>query len=109
MILHYKDYTALLIYYEEEGRYYGEVIGLSGGIHFSGATIEEAEEVLEECVEFYIECCQGRGEAPEKPFSGTIPLRIEPEIHLKLSIEAHQKEISLNSLIKTTLKDMLEA
>ncbi len=109
MILRYNDYTALLTYHEEEGRYYGDVLGLSGGIHFSGATIEEAREVLKECVEFYIECCQERGEMPEKSFSGTIPLRIEPELHLKLSLEAQKKEVSLNSLIKAALKDILEA
>jgi predicted HicB family RNase H-like nuclease len=48
--------------------------------------------------------CQERGEKPEKTFSGTFNLRINPDLHAKLSIRAKALGLSLNSYVAEKLK-----
>jgi predicted HicB family RNase H-like nuclease len=44
------------------------------------------------------------GQEPEKPFSGNIHLRLQPDLHAKLATEAKFNGVSLNNYINQTLK-----
>ena len=59
-------------------------------------------------MDFYLEMCvTERGEHPEKPFSGKFILRVSPELHRSLAVEAEARKTSLNALAETAIERFL--
>ena len=54
-------------------------------------------------VDEYLALCEEKGEEPEKPFKGSFNIRIFPELHKRLFIEAVSRNMSLNSLVQEKL------
>ncbi len=54
-------------------------------------------------VDEYLALCEEKGEEPEKPFKGSFNIRISPELHKRLFIEAVSRNMSLNSLVQEKL------
>ena len=55
-------------------------------------------------VDEYLEFCADRGKAPDKPFSGEIPLTIRPEIHRAATAAAQAEGKSLNQWLSETIE-----
>jgi predicted HicB family RNase H-like nuclease len=77
----------------------GRVIGLKDVITFQGLTVEEARAAFVDSVEDYLAFCAERGEKPEKPFSGKILVRLDPNLHRELSMTAEKTGQSINALV----------
>lgn len=105
--LAYKGYLGIIEYDDEAGIFYGEVINLADLITFQGSCVTELREALKESVEDYLAFCAERGEAPEKPFSGNLPLQIDPDLHRKIYVKARQEGKSLNHWIIEALEHEL--
>ena len=84
---------------------HGRVIGLRDGINFRGETVAEARKSFEESVDAYLEFCESRGEAPEKPFSGEFLVRVDPTVHRSLARMAEARGMSLAALVGLMLTD----
>ncbi len=102
--IEYKGYIGTVEYDDEAGIFHGEVINLRDVITFQGECVGELRNALRDSVEDYLEFCAERGEEPEKPFSGNLPLRIDPELHRKIYIEARRQGKSLNRWINEALE-----
>lgn len=102
--LEYKGYIGVIEYDDEAGIFHGEVINLRDVITFQGECVTELRQALKDSVEDYLEFCEERGEEPEKPFSGNLPLRIDPGLHRKIFIKAKSEGKSLNRWINETLE-----
>jgi len=103
-MMRYKGYIGHVEYNDEAKIFHGEVVGLKDVITFQGKSVEELEIAFHDSIEDYLAWCNERGEKPEKTFSGTFNLRIPPELHAKLSIQAKFLGLSLNSYITEKLK-----
>ena len=64
-------------------------------ITFQGTSVQELEEAFRESIEDYLEYCRERGEEPEKPFSGRLMLRLPPELHRRIYVQARREGKSL--------------
>jgi len=102
--LSYKGYIGVVTYDDEAGIFHGEVINLRDVITFQGESASELRQALRDSVEDYLAFCAERGEEPEKPFSGNLPLRIDPELHRKIFIRARREGKSLNRWINEALE-----
>ena len=100
----YKGYIGQVTYDDEARMFHGEVIGLKDIITFQGTTVQELETAFHDSVDEYLLWCEERGEQPEKTFSGNLRIRISPELHAKLSVEASLNNASLNSFIIDKLR-----
>jgi predicted HicB family RNase H-like nuclease len=100
----YKGYVARVEFDDEAEIFYGEVINLRDVITFQGKSVTELKQAFQESVEDYLEFCAQRGEDPGKPYSGKFSIRVDPELHRKISIKAQQDNKSLNSWISETLE-----
>lgn len=74
-----------------------------------GKTMQEAAANAQEAIQAYLMSLDSRGKPlpkpfSERPFSGKIPLRIDPVLHRDLVYEAEQEGISLNRFIEKKLK-----
>lgn len=107
--LEYKGYIGVIEYDDLAGIFHGEVINLRDVITFQGTCVEELRQALVDSVEDYLDFCQERGEEPEKPFSGNLPLRISSSLHQKIYIAAKSKGISINHWIRETLEESLSS
>ena len=105
--MQYKGYTGLIEVDEEAGVLFGRVIGLRDVITFQGTTVAEAHKAFEESVDVYLDFCAGRGEAPEKPYSGRFLVRVKPELHRRLVVAAEVRGTSLNALVEVALGTFL--
>lgn len=102
-MMKYKGYLGHVEYDDEAKIFHGEVVGLKDMVTFQGKTVEELEQAFKDSIDDYLAWCKKRREKPEKTFSGTFNLRIPPDLHAKLAIQAKTMGVSLNSYIAQTL------
>jgi len=106
--MEYKGYFAKVEFDDEADIFHGEVINLRDVITFEGTTVKELRKAFQDSVDDYLEFCAERGEDPDKPYSGRFVVRVEPELHKSIAIEARKKGASINSLVSEALAEALE-
>jgi predicted HicB family RNase H-like nuclease len=106
-LMQYKGYIGSIEYDDEAGIFHGEVINLRDVITFQGESVQELRRALQDSVEDYLEFCTQKDEQPERPFSGRLLVRIDPELHRQLFIIAKNKDISLNKLINEAVEKII--
>jgi predicted HicB family RNase H-like nuclease len=102
--LEYKGYWGNIELDPDDLIFYGTVLGIKDVITFQGTTVDELIQAFQDSIDEYLDWCEERGENPEKPFSGRFNLRIDPELHRQLSIEANLHHESLNAYIEHILQ-----
>lgn len=96
-MLEYKGYAGTVDV--DDGIFLGRVAGLRDVITFEGATVAEVEQAFRDSIDDYLAFCAARGEQPDRPYSGKIPLRIDPELHRRAAVLAQAEGVSLNQWI----------
>ena len=91
----------------DEGAFVGRVAGLRDVVTFEGATYAEVEAAFRTSVDDYLAFCAERGEPPDRPYSGKIPLRVDPELHRRAAAQAQAAGISLNQWIARRLEQVM--
>ena len=104
-MMEYKGYLGRVEYDDEAGVFHGEVINLRDVITFQGETVQELRAAFQESVDDYLAFCAERGEAPERPYSGTFTVRVPPELHRDAAIQARLRNKSLNSWVAEVLTE----
>ncbi len=88
--LEYKGYNGAVEYSKADNCFLGKVLGMSKDlILYEGNTIDELRADFEVGIDNYIAGCVADGIEPRKPYSGTLNIRISPEIHSKIAMLAH--------------------
>ncbi len=75
-------------------------------LHFAGRTVEELRRAFADTIADYRDWCRERGVEPEKPYSGTLSLRITPELHRRVAEKAAQSGESINQFIAHRLEEV---
>ncbi len=105
-MMKYKGYIGHVEYDDKAKIFHGEIVGLRDVITFQGRSVDELEQAFKDSIDDYLSWCKERGEKPEKTFSGTFNLRIPPELHAKLTLQAKTMGLSLNSYVTEKLSFM---
>ena len=105
--MEYKGYFAKVEFIDDDNIFHGEIINLRDVITFEGETVKELKQAFIDSVDDYLDFCKQRGEDPEKPYSGKFVVRVEPELHKNITIEARKKGLSLNVWVKDALSKAL--
>jgi predicted HicB family RNase H-like nuclease len=100
-------YTYRITWSEEDKEYVGLCVEFPSLSWLAGSQ-EGALKGIRKIVEDVIKDMKESGESPPLPlsqrkFSGKFVVRIPPEIHRKLAIEAEEEGISLNRLVSAKL------
>jgi predicted HicB family RNase H-like nuclease len=103
-ILTYKGYQGSFEYDPEADIFHGDVLHLTDVITFQGRSIDELKTALTDSLEDYFELCKSAGKEPQKPFSGTFNVRLNPEIHQRLAMRAARDGVSLNKWVAKALE-----
>jgi len=102
--MEYKGYIGKVEYDDAAGILHGEVINLRDVITFQGDSVQELRQAFQDSVDDYLNFFAERHEEPEKPYSGTFTVRVNPELHRDISLQAKLTNQSLNSWVTALLE-----
>ena len=103
-MLYFKGYPGHLEFDDEPSLFHGEVLDTRDVITFQGRSVGEIEQAFRASVDDYLDFCSERGEAPEKPFSGRLMLRLPKRLHRDDFLSAKRAGKSLNQFVVDRLK-----
>jgi predicted HicB family RNase H-like nuclease len=101
--MNYKGYEAVVEYDHEDKLFVGRVINTRDVIAFDGLSVDELEASFFAAVDEYLDDCDRLGKDPDKPFSGRFNLRIPPDLHRQVAIDAEKHNVSLNTFVEGVL------
>jgi predicted HicB family RNase H-like nuclease len=104
--LTHDGYLAELEIDEAAGVIHGRVINARAMLTFEGETLAELQAAFADTIADYREWCKERGAEPEKPYSGTLSLRIAPELHRRVAEQAAKAGESINQFIAERLEEV---
>lgn len=103
-MMEHKGYLGKVEFDDEAGIFHGEVVNTRDVITFQGDSVGRLKKTFRESVDDYLEFCQQRGEAPDKPFSGQFVTRIPPDLHRQVNVAAALSGKSLNAWVAEQLQ-----
>ncbi|MDR1468641.1 MAG: type II toxin-antitoxin system HicB family antitoxin [Spirochaetaceae bacterium] len=103
-----------MVEYDAEAKlFHGDVINTRDVITFQGTTVTEIEEAFRESIEDYLAWCKEEGAEPEKTYSGISSsprfLRLSPELHKEVAINAGKLKMSINGFVEKAVIDEIAA
>jgi predicted HicB family RNase H-like nuclease len=104
-VLEYNGYQAIIVFDPDDEIFVGHLAGINDIIGFHGTTVQELKAAFHESVNDYIETCRKMGKPPQKPYSGKVMFRIDPEVHAKAALAAQLKGVSLNQWAEDVLRE----
>lgn len=105
----YRGYTATMTFDPEDHIIVGRVEGINDIITFNAEGVKEFERHFHEVVDDYLAACQQLGGEPEKPASGNLMLRIDPNLHAAALKISHHQGLSLNKWAEQALRAATES
>ena len=108
-MMEYKGYFGKDEYDDDAEIFRGRVLNLTNDIiTFQGHSVEDIKKDFIEQIDFYLKCCEETGDTPEKPFSGKYIVRINPELHRKITMSAKHRDLSINKFTEIALEHEIE-
>ncbi len=104
-ILEYKGYYAKVEYSSEDKVLFGKIEGINDLVNFESDSTEGIEKEFREAVDDYLEFCKEVGKEPDKVYKGTFNVRINPELHKKITLIALKNGDTLNKTIEKALEE----
>src|SRR6266545_7531662 len=95
----HEGYIAEIDLDQDAGLMNGVVLNTRATLHFAGRTVDDLRQAFADTIADYRNWRQERGAEPEKPYSGTLSLRIPPELHRRIAEKAAQSGESINQFI----------
>ena len=107
--LEYKGYKGSVEYSKADNCLLGKVLGMSKDlILYEGNDINELCADFEAGIDSYLAGCLTDGVELRKPYSGTLDIRISPEVHSRTAALAQEAGIAINGYIKQALENQLK-
>lgn len=104
----HKGYAARIEYDDDDGVFFGRLAGLRDSVSFHGRTVDELRAAFVEAVDDYLETCKRVGKPPQKPYSGQLMVRVDPQVHAKAAMAAELAGASLNKWAEAALREAAE-
>ncbi|HNE26206.1 MAG TPA: type II toxin-antitoxin system HicB family antitoxin [Pseudomonadales bacterium] len=103
-LMNYKNYSARIEYSDEDTCFIGHIAGIRDVVGFHGESVTELRAAFEEAVDDYLATCEKLKRSPQRPYSGKMMLRIDPNIHAKVAMLAEAQGKSLNAWAQEALQ-----
>jgi len=100
----YRGYSARIEFDGEDEVLVGRIAGISDVIGFHAESVATLKAAFHEAVDDYVETCARIEKQPQKPHSGRMMFRVNPEVHRKAALAAELSGKSLNQLAEEALE-----
>lgn len=104
----YKGFAARIDYDDDDGVFFGRAVGISDGSGFHADSVSDLRKAFRDAVDDYLETCAKVGKTPQKPYSGNVMLRIDPELHARAALAAELAGKSLDQWGQDVLRRATE-
>jgi predicted HicB family RNase H-like nuclease len=104
-VLKYKGYHGSTEYSLEDDCLHGRLLGINDIITYEGNSVKEIKIAFKDSVDNYLALCKQTGKEPNKPYSGKMMFRVDPQVHAKAAMAAQLKGISLNQWAEEVLRE----
>jgi predicted HicB family RNase H-like nuclease len=101
----FKGYYGSIEFSIEDDCLHGRLLGIDDIITYEGASVTEIKAAFKEAVDDYLQHCKEIGKNPNKPYSGKVMFRIDPEVHAKAALAAQTQGMSLNQWAENVLRE----
>ena len=102
--IEYKGYIGSVEFSAEDGVFFGKVQGVRSLISYEGTNAAELLSDFHSAVDEYLAMCAEDGVEPEKAYKGSFNVRVSPELHQAVAVQALAQQVSLNSLVEIALR-----
>ena len=106
--LQYKGYFTNISFSASDKVLHGKIEGIDDLVVFESESIADIENEFHNAVEDYIAFCEEMGKEPAKTYKGTFNIRIEPELHRAIAIDATKNGISLNQAVEQAIRQYID-
>ena len=103
-ILKHRGYAARIDFDSDDCIFVGHIAGIEDNVGFHADTTEGLIAAFHEAVDDYLDSCAKLGKRPDKPYSGTVYIRVDPATHAKVAIAARIAGKSINQFGAEALK-----
>lgn len=104
--LSYKGYKGTIEPQVETGTLYGKLAFIRDLVTYEAMTVVELEKEFRMAVDAYLEECTELKKEPDKPFKGSINIRMGEELHRAAATV--DSGMSLNAFICSAIREKLE-
>jgi predicted HicB family RNase H-like nuclease len=108
-IVSYRGYQARIEFDAEDRIFFGRIAGIEDGVGFHADTVDALLDAFREAVDDYLATCAVVGKSPDKPYSGKLMFRVDPEIHAEAALAAKLSGQSLNMWAEEALRQAARA
>jgi predicted HicB family RNase H-like nuclease len=105
----YRSYTATVEFDPDDRILVGRVRDIDDIVVFHGESVAEFELAFHAAIDDYVAACEKLGQAPEKPASGRLMLRVTPAVHAAALKAAARTDQSLNRWAEDVLRKAAHA
>ena len=107
--MEYKGYVGSVEFSEEDGLFYGKVMGIRALLSYEGTTAAELVSDFHGAVDDYLALCEQTHQTPEKAYKGSFNVRIPPELHKQAVVAAMSHNMTLNSFVESSIAQAVHA
>ena len=102
--MEYKGYIGSVEFSEEDGLFFGKVLGIRTLISYEGSNAKELVDDFHRGIDDYLIVCFEENQEPEHAYKGSFNIRISPELHKQAAVCAISQSITLNKLVEKALQ-----
>ncbi|MCC2667327.1 MAG: antitoxin HicB [Gammaproteobacteria bacterium] len=102
-LMQYNGYYGSVHLNNEDLILHGKVEFIRAFISYEATDAKGLRKAFEEAVDDYLDMCVKQNIQPEKPFKGSLNIRLGSQLHRRIAIAAEQKHITINKFITETL------
>jgi len=103
-IMTYKGYSTSIEFDVDDHILVGRILDVDDIITFHSESVKGFEKAFHQAIDEYVAACEKIGQAPEKPASGRLMLRISPTVHAAALKAAGRSRQSLNKWAEQVLQ-----
>ena len=94
--LSHKGYSARVEFDSGDAIFFGHIAGIRDIVGFHADTVSDLVAAFHEAVDDYIATCARIDKAPQRPYSGKLMLRVDPQVHAATARAAELAGVSIN-------------
>ena len=102
-VLEYKGYHTIVRYNSESNTLHGIIEGIQDYVDFECSDLKDVRKEFCDAVDEYLDYCEQVGKEPDKEYKGSFNIRIQPDLHKKLAIEALSNNESINRTVERAI------
>lgn len=103
-MMEYKGYHASIEFDADDMLFIGKVFGIADSLNFHGTSVDELEQMFHQSIDNYLEMCARYGKKPDKEYKGSFNIRMSPDLHRALALEAKNQNKTLNQYVVNILE-----